>query len=328
VLEQGVFLLAGEHDRHHGHRRQIRDDRGQLLRDALGVGEVCDDETRHVRERHDGLGEVAAGGLVEVEQHRHVAACAQFVAQRIEQRLALRGETAQQEHRFAPHRVDHAADLLVVQKQVNELCHLQVVHGDGGLLARGADDQIGLILGRPLEVPGRDAIDLAARQRSAVQAHFGQRGMAQDGARQVGVIQLGSAQAGGPQVGAVEVGAGQIGEAERSLPQVCAREVGARKVDSAQIEVDQQRAAQVRHELGVSPPPCVPGGDTLLQTRQVSGVGHDTDERGTNAAWPVGVTDSALLMGRGPSGARAELGCLQFQQRDSRGVYQSRPVGY
>ena len=52
-------------------------------------------------------------------------------------RFALRREAAEDQHYFRGDCVDDAADLLIVEEQVNELRELDVIDGDLGLIRRG-----------------------------------------------------------------------------------------------------------------------------------------------------------------------------------------------
>ena len=64
----------------------------QLLQHAFGVGNVGDHEPRHARKQRDGVDSRPTPRLLEVEDHRHVVALAEFVPQRVEDHLPLRDE--------------------------------------------------------------------------------------------------------------------------------------------------------------------------------------------------------------------------------------------
>lgn len=152
----GRALMEMRHDGQH----VVGDDRLQLLRNRLRVREVGDDEPRQTGQGHDGLGEIASSGLVEVEEHRCVALCSQLGAQRVEDRLALRTEPPQDQHSLLGHGVDDIPDLGVVEQQVDELGDLQVVDHDRSHVG-GGDEQVPLL--------GRDAAEVPAPDRFALE---------------------------------------------------------------------------------------------------------------------------------------------------------------
>ena len=108
---------------------------------------------------------------LEVEQHRQVVALAQFLAEGIEDGFALRREAAEDQHHLGGDGVDHVADPLVVEQQVDELGHLEVVDGDLGLVLPG-DDQVGLPCSLQVEVPGGYAVNAAAREIGIAQVRM------------------------------------------------------------------------------------------------------------------------------------------------------------
>ena len=59
-------MLRGQENRAYRNRWQRRDDLHQLLRNALGVGDVGDDEPGHVRQDGNGFSDVPARRLVEM----------------------------------------------------------------------------------------------------------------------------------------------------------------------------------------------------------------------------------------------------------------------
>jgi hypothetical protein len=64
------------------------------------------------------------------------------------EQVSLSGEAAEDQHYLGSNSVDHVTNFLVVEHEVDELCDLNVVDGDRGLIPR-CDDQV-LLLG-PLQ---------------------------------------------------------------------------------------------------------------------------------------------------------------------------------
>src|SRR3954453_7002089 len=143
VLKHGEFATLRQKDRLNGNRRS-RDYRRQLVWDAARVSQVGDDEARQVSQGRNCSCEVLAGWLVEVEQDRHVAPVAQFLAQSVEDCFALRGETPKDEYCLLSDGVDDVADFRIIQQEIDELRDLDVVDGNLGLVPR-RDNQILLL---------------------------------------------------------------------------------------------------------------------------------------------------------------------------------------
>ena len=111
----------------------------------FGVRDVSDNEPRQPCEQPDGLGEVLRLRLVEVEDDWEVAALAEFLAQPLQDGDPAFGEPPEQQHALSTDRVDDVAYLLVVEQEIDELRHLDVIDGDLGLVPM-CDDQV-LLLG-------------------------------------------------------------------------------------------------------------------------------------------------------------------------------------
>lgn len=91
-------------------RTARRDDCHQLLWDALRIGNIGDYEPGHVRQRRDGLGDVPAGRLVEIEEDWQVVPLAEFISDGVENGFTLRTESAKNQDDFRCDRVDDVAD--------------------------------------------------------------------------------------------------------------------------------------------------------------------------------------------------------------------------
>ena len=61
---------------------------------------------------------------------------AQLISHGIKYGFPLRHKTAQDQHRFGGDRIDDLTNLLVVEQQIDELCHFQIVHSDYRLIDR------------------------------------------------------------------------------------------------------------------------------------------------------------------------------------------------
>jgi hypothetical protein len=125
----------------------VRHSRLQFKRCRPRVGDVDDDEVGQVRQQPHRLGEVLGLGFVEVEDHRYEAKVAEFLSQPLQDHHPAFSEAAQQKHAFLSDGVDDVANLLVAEKQINELRDLNVVDRDRGLVET-CDDQA-LLLGPP-----------------------------------------------------------------------------------------------------------------------------------------------------------------------------------
>src|SRR5690349_17739328 len=93
VAKHREFALAGQKDRLH------RDDSGwnygrQLVRDALGICSVSNDEANHIGQSLHCTSQVRTSRLVEVEQNWQVVTLAQLVSQSVENCLSLIREAA------------------------------------------------------------------------------------------------------------------------------------------------------------------------------------------------------------------------------------------
>ncbi len=115
IGEHAVFALRAQQQRL-DRDSQRRDNGLQFLRNALGIRDVGDDEPGHVRQRSHRLREAASSGLLEVKHHGAVAVLPKLPPNRIQHCLALRRESAENQHDLRRDRVDHVADLLVVQQ--------------------------------------------------------------------------------------------------------------------------------------------------------------------------------------------------------------------
>jgi hypothetical protein len=120
----------------------------------FGVGEVGDDESRHVRQSRDRARKVFAGWLLEIKQGRQVVALAKFVSNRVQNGFSFRREAAQNDNYFGSNGVDNTTNFFVIQKQVDELGHFEIVNLDWGLIP-GGDYQI--LLDRSCRSPNRCA---------------------------------------------------------------------------------------------------------------------------------------------------------------------------
>jgi hypothetical protein len=94
VLEHRELALTGQKDRLNGNGSGRNNSR-QFERDAAWIGDVGDNEPRHMGQGRDCPYKILAGWLVEVEQDWHVAAVAQLVPQRVEDFLSPWREAAE-----------------------------------------------------------------------------------------------------------------------------------------------------------------------------------------------------------------------------------------
>src|SRR5215468_8554498 len=85
--------------------------------------------------------QIQACGLVKVEQNRYVSVCTKGFSEGVENGFALRGEATKNENGFPGNRVYDITNFWVVQQQVNELCDLKVIDGNGRFFCM-CDDQI------------------------------------------------------------------------------------------------------------------------------------------------------------------------------------------
>ena len=115
----------------------------QFMRNAHRIGEIGDDEAGHARQQGDRFRQVSAGRLFEVEEDWGVVMLAQFLADGTENRLARGGETTEDEDDFRSDGVDDVAELVVIEKNINELRDLQAVSGNLNFTRR-CDDKVGL----------------------------------------------------------------------------------------------------------------------------------------------------------------------------------------
>src|SRR5208283_5686741 len=113
--------------------------------------------------RGDRVGKVFAGRLLEIEQDRQIIALAELVSNRVENHFSLRREAAENEHHFGSDGVNDTADFLVIQKQVDELRHFQIVNLDRGFVVT-RDHQVRLDSSFQPYVPRGDSIYVTSRQ--------------------------------------------------------------------------------------------------------------------------------------------------------------------
>src|SRR5262249_14769179 len=97
---------------------------------TVRIAEIDNDVAGHLRQQFDRVGGVLATRSAEVEDDGSAIALSQFISEGIEDRFALRRESAKDQHDLGGDSVDHTADVLVVQQQVNELRDLDVISGD------------------------------------------------------------------------------------------------------------------------------------------------------------------------------------------------------
>jgi hypothetical protein len=100
VFEYALFPLRGRKERLYGDGRERRNNRHQLLRDALGVGDVGDHELRHMCQGGNGFGNVTIRRLLEIEQDRQVVPLPQFVTNGVENGFAFGSEAAKNQENF------------------------------------------------------------------------------------------------------------------------------------------------------------------------------------------------------------------------------------
>ena len=100
---------------------------------------------------------------------------AQFLPHRIEHGLPLRGEAAQDQHCFGGDGVDDLTNLLIVEQQIDELRHFQIVHGDHRFIGR-RDDQIRLLRSNEVDIPRRNSIDLTPCEIRSLEVCLHQEG--------------------------------------------------------------------------------------------------------------------------------------------------------
>src|SRR4051794_3596555 len=95
-------------------------------------------------------------------------------ANAVECLFALGRETAENEHYLARDRVNHAADVLIVEHEVDELSHFEAVDRDDGLVIR-RDYQVGL-LGRVIgaDVPDRHTPNATISELGAFESRLAQ----------------------------------------------------------------------------------------------------------------------------------------------------------
>src|SRR6516165_1697833 len=136
-----LSLLDDGSKRHH----DLRDGGLQFKRSGFWVRDVCDHEVRQPGEQPDSFSEILRLWLVEVENDRQVAAVSEFFPQPLQDLNAALSEAAQQKHAFLSDGVDHVADLLVVEQEMDELRDLNVVDGDLGLIRVPCNDQVMLL---------------------------------------------------------------------------------------------------------------------------------------------------------------------------------------
>lgn len=87
-------------------------------------------------QRTDGLSKVATRWLLEIKHNREIIPSAQFVSKSVKDPFTPRRKAAEDENQFSANRVNDVANLLVVEKQVDELGDLDVVDGDDRLTKR------------------------------------------------------------------------------------------------------------------------------------------------------------------------------------------------
>ena len=101
------------------------------------AGDVRYDKPRQASKRPDRLGKIALLWSLEVKHHRDEIATPQLGSEEVENCLSVIGEPAQQQNALLADRIDHRAYLLVVEEQVDELGHFDVVNRNCMLLRSG-----------------------------------------------------------------------------------------------------------------------------------------------------------------------------------------------
>jgi hypothetical protein len=199
----------------------------------------------------------------------------------IQDSLPVCGEAAQDENSLLADCVNHVADSLVVQKQVNELSDFKIIHLDCGFTLR-RDYQVRLDCSLQPYVPGGCSIHGTSREICTFEISFDQsRGREVRPAEvrlvEVRLVEVRPAEVRPAEIRLAEVRFGEVRPVEVRPDEVRLVEVRPEEVCPAEVRLAEVRPAEVRPaEIDMCPwmlpPPFIPDSESLFKLREMFGI--------------------------------------------------------